>query len=263
MQWNVLRPKSGQQGRLCVEQTGYTSTELELHSSLFVPSRGCTVTPSLCEGRGLGLCQFSCSLTHGCESTCCRAASFLHLLVMSAWPTCSCLPLHWFPLCLMEVGGLCSAHRIVWVGRHLQWPSRPAHLTSPSLRVAPMRLRGSSVGRSNDHPPKLYVCLAQTKCWVCWALSGSGLRAASSPARGQRAADVQQLRTKPRKKMPSCYPARKEDFFCPFLKHLFKCGSSTIPAGVGVVENTAEKSVWIWTPLLEGWCVLISPHPHW
>jgi len=75
--------------------------------------------------------------------------------------------------------------------------------------------------------------------------------------------DVQQLRTKPRKKMPSCYPARKEDFFCPFLKHLFKCGSSTIPAGVGVVENTAEKSVWIWTPLLEGWCVLISPHPHW
>lgn len=52
--------------------------------------------------------------------------------------------------------------------------------------------------------------------------------------------------------MPSCYPARKEDFFCPFLKHLFKCGSSTIPAGVGVVENTAEKSVWIWTPLLEG-----------
>lgn len=152
MQWNVLRPKSGQQGRLCVEQTGYTSTELELHSSLFVPSRGCTVTPSLCEGRGLGLCQFSCSLTHRCESTCCRAASFLHLLVMSAWPTCSCLPLHWFPLCLMGVGGLCSAHRIVWVGRHLQWPSRPAHLSIPEggSHEAAWQLCGSQQWSSSE-----------------------------------------------------------------------------------------------------------------
>lgn len=135
----------------------------------------------------------------------------------------------------------------------------PPPLTSPSLGVATMRMRGCGLQQWSSS--KDILMFGSYQMLSLLSSHWSDLKAALSPAHGQRAADVQQLGIKPGKEMPSCCPTRKEEFFCPFLKHLFKCGLSTISSGVRVVEKTAEKSIWIWTLLLEGWCVLISPHP--